>query len=99
MATPVLIKHKESGLVKTGCYGFSWTYLFFGFLVPMFRGEVGIAVLHAILSFMTFGLWWIVCVFIYNKQYMTRMLTSGWVLADTEKNNEKAARALGVVLP
>lgn len=98
MATPVLIKHPKSGLIKTGCYGISWTYLFFGFFVPLFRGEIGIAILHVILSFLTFGLWWILCVFLYNKQYMTRMLTSGWVLADTPEKNAKAARALGVAL-
>lgn len=28
MATEVSIKHRESGLMKTGLYGFSWTYLF-----------------------------------------------------------------------
>ena len=48
MAKAVTIKHPPSGLVKTGYVGFSWTYLFFGPLVPLVRGEVGIAVLHFI---------------------------------------------------
>ena len=38
MADSVMIKHASSGLVKSGKYGFSWTYLFFGWLVPLFRG-------------------------------------------------------------
>jgi hypothetical protein len=99
VATNIIIKHSPSGLIKTGCYGFSWTYLFFGFLVPLFRGEIGIAVLHVILCFFTLGLWWLIAAFIYNKQYMTRMLTSGWVLADTPEKNAAAARALRIALP
>ncbi len=98
MAKAVLIKHQASGLIKTGYYGFSWTYLFFGFFVPMVRGELAVAVLHFLLSWVTFGLWWLIAAFIYNKQYMTRMLTSGWVLADTPGNNVDAARALGIAV-
>ena len=44
------------------------------------------------------NLWQIVMCFLYNKQYMTRMLTSGWVLADSEGHNALAAAKLGVVL-
>jgi len=39
MAKPIIIKHKASGLIKKGYYGFSWTYLIFGWFVPVFRGE------------------------------------------------------------
>lgn len=98
MATSVMIKHTASGLTKKGVYGFSWTYLFFGWFVPLFRGELGIAALHVLFSLLTFGLWQLVLCFLYNKQYMTRMLTNGWVLADTPQNNAKAAMALGVAL-
>ena len=28
MAKPVTIKHEQSGMMKTGLYGYSWTYLF-----------------------------------------------------------------------
>jgi hypothetical protein len=45
MASSILIKHPDSGLMKKGYYGFSWTYLFFGFFVPLFRGELGVAAL------------------------------------------------------
>jgi hypothetical protein len=30
MATGIIIKHKYSGIMKNGAYGFIWTYLFFG---------------------------------------------------------------------
>jgi hypothetical protein len=99
VATAVLIKHPPSGLTRNGYYGFSWTYLFFGWLVPVFRGELGIGALHLLFSIMTLGLWQLVVCFLYNKQFMTRLLTNGWVLADTQSRSADAARALGVVLP
>lgn len=96
MATEISIKHKESGLMKDAVYGFSWTYLFFGWLVPLIRGELGVAALHVIFTLLTFGLWQIVFCFLYNKQYMTRMLTNGWELAGTEDQNRAAREALKI---
>ena len=83
--------------MKTGLYGFSWTYLFFGWLVPVFRGELGVGALHLLFSVVTFGLWQFIACFIYNKQYMTRMITNGWELAGSEEENLKARAALGMV--
>ena len=97
MATEILIKHKDSGLIKTGIYGFSWTYLLFGWFVPLFRGELGVGALHLLFTFFTFGLWQLIVCFLYNKQYMTRMLTGGWVLAGTDQDNIKARAALNIV--
>ncbi len=92
----VLIKHTQSGLVKSGYIGFCWTYLFFGWLVPVIRGEISIGVLHLILTVCTFGLFQIIMAFLYNKQFMTRLLTSGWVLNDTEELNALAKLKLGI---
>ena len=97
MATSIGLRHPASGLIKNGYYGFSWTYLFFGWLVPLIRGELGIAILHLILTFFTLGLWQLVFSFMYNKQYMTRMLEKGYVLAGTEDQLIAARQALGVV--
>jgi len=82
--------------MKTGLYGFSWTYLFFGWLVPVFRGELGVGALHLLFSVVTFGLWQFIACFLYNKQYMTRMITNGWELAGSEEENLKARAALGM---
>lgn len=98
MATAILIRHPQSGLVRKGYYGFSWTYLFFGWFVPLFRGELGVAALHLLFSFFTFGIWQIVMCFLYNKQYMTRMLMNGWVLSDSDGNNQFAAAKLSLSL-
>ena len=94
MATAVPIKHKESGMMKTGYYGFSWTHLIFGWFVLLFRGELGVCALHFLFTFVTFGLWQLILSFLYNKQYLTRMLTNGWELAGNENENLKARAAL-----
>ena len=96
MATGIEIKHTASGMVKTGYYGFSWTYLFFGWFVPLFRGELVVGALHILFYFITFGLWHFIVCFLYNKQYMQRMLTNGWVLAGSNDENRSAGLVLGI---
>jgi hypothetical protein len=92
----VVLKHTPSGLVKNGYYGFCLTYLLFGWMVPIFRGEVGIGALHLLFTVVSFGLFQVIMPFLYNKQYTTRLLTSGWTLADTEQNNHNARVRLGM---
>ena len=96
MATKVMIQHPASGLIKNGYFGYSWTYLFFGWFVPLIRGELGIAALHLIFSIVTLGIWQFILSFIYNKQYMTRMLEKGYVLNDSEPLMEAARNKLGI---
>ena len=98
MAKKVTLIHPINGLIKQGFYGFSWTYLFFGWFVPLFRGELGVAALHLLFTVVTFGLWQLILSFLYNKQYMTRLLTNGWQLHDTEDNNFYAQRKLGMAV-
>jgi hypothetical protein len=93
---PILLKHKDSGIRKTARLGWSWTYYYFGFLVPIFRGEITIAVLHLVITIFTLGLFQIIWSFLYNKQHMTRLLTSGWILSDSPEVEEFAKRKLGI---
>jgi hypothetical protein len=93
---PILLKHKDSGIRKTARLGWSWTYYYFGFLVPIFRGEITIAVLHLVITIFTLGLFQIIWSFLYNKQHMTRLLTSGWILSDSLEVEEFAKRKLGI---
>jgi hypothetical protein len=92
----IILKHGQSGLTKSGYTGYSWTYLIFGWLVPVVRGEIGIGVLHLILTLVTFGFFQIVMPYLYNKQYMTRLLTSGWELFDTDELNQLARARLNI---
>ena len=98
MSTQILIKHNKSGVIKYGKYGFSWTYLFFGFFIPLYRGELGVGVLHIIFSMLTLGLSNLIFAFIYNKQFMLRMLTTGWELVGSDKENSDAREALGIFI-
>jgi hypothetical protein len=93
---PVRIIHTESGLVKTGYVGYSWTYLVFGWFVPVMRGEIGIGALHFFLTLVSLGLSQLIFPFLYNRQYMGRMLTSGWRLDAADINYELAKRVLYV---
>ena len=92
----IKIRHQESGIEKNCFVGYAWTYFFFGFFVPIFRGEILIGVLHLIFSILTFGIFQIVMPFLYNKHYSTRLLTDGWKLADTEENNNLAKVKIGI---
>jgi len=96
MASPVTIQHPANGLTKTGYYGFSWTYLFFGWLVPLIRGEISVALIHLVLSMFTCGFWQLIMPFLYNKQYMTRMLEKGYILKDSEPVMAQARATLGI---
>lgn len=96
MAKKVIIQHPINGLTRNGYFGYSWTYLFFGWLVPLFRGELGVAALHMLFTLFTFGLWQLIVSFLYNKQYMTRMLEKGYVLKDSEQTMAEARACLNI---
>lgn len=99
MARKVMLQHPQSGLVRKGYFGFSWTFLFFGWWVPLFRGELGAAALHLLFTLATFGLWQLILAFLYNRQFMLRMLEKGYVLADQPDVMAAARAALGIASP
>lgn len=98
MAQIVTMKNPQNGLIKNGFFGFSWTYLFFGWLVPLFRGELGIAALHCLFTVLTAGIWQIVFCFLYNRQYTSRLIADGFRFADRPEQNRSAAIAIGADL-
>lgn len=92
------MRNPKTGLIKKGFFGFSWTYLLFGFWVPLFRGELGVAALHLLFCIVTFGLWQLIVSFLYNKQYSHRLIEKGYVFADSDGLNQVASQKLGVTL-
>ena len=92
----IKVKHKQSGVEKCCHVGYSWTYFFFGFFVPIFRGEISIGIFHLIFSIITFGIFQLIMPFLYNKQSSIRFLTNGWELNDTEENNTLAKVRIGI---
>ena len=97
MAKSIRLVHAETGVSKKGYVGFSWTYLFFGWFVPLFRGELTIALLHLVFSTITVFIWQLVAPFLYNKQFMLRQLEKGWRLDPADPNYPIAAEKLGMV--
>ncbi len=89
------INLKKDNLIKKGFVGFSWTTLFFGFFVPIIRGDVKWAVIMFIAALFTSFISNIVLAFIYNKQYTTRLLESGYEPAD--EYSRGMLRAKGVI--
>jgi hypothetical protein len=97
-AKPFDMKNLKTGQTKTGFYGFSWTYLLFGWWVPLLRGELGVAALHLLFSIFTLGIWQVIVSFMFNKQYTNRKITEGYRFADSSEINAAAAQAVGVDL-
>jgi hypothetical protein len=84
----VELKHDKIGTRKYAYVGFSWTYFLFGWLVPIFRGEVGIGLIHLLFTIITFGIFQLIMPFLYNKQYSNRLLEGAWSPNDTEEKNK-----------
>ncbi len=107
MAKSIQLKHKSSGILKTGYFGFSWTTLFFGGFPALFRGDfltfigtfvvlflIGLAT-HPLLVFVAMFVW----AFFYNGYYTKKLLEKGYVFSDFQNTTEEAARELGVSIP
>ncbi len=66
---------------KVAPVGFSWTTLFFGFFPAILRGDFFNAIMMGVISVFTFGLAAFIFPFIYNKMYIRRLITRGFVAA------------------
>ncbi len=93
MAT--IISLKKDSLIKKGLVGFSWTTLFFGFFVPIIRGDARWAVIMFIAALFTSFISNIVLAFVYNKQYTTRLLESGY--EPTDEYSKGILRSKGMI--
>lgn len=96
MAQLVRLKHAQSGVVKSGFYGFSWTTLFFSGFPAIFRGDLLTGVIVLVLSASSFWIVAVVWAFLYNRVYTTRLLEQGYVFDDAPRNVERAKRALRI---
>lgn len=104
MAQIIKLKHKQTGMIKKGFYGFSWTTLFFGAFPALFRQDfitfIGAFVVMVIVSVPTFGIGAGICMiiwaFMYNKYYTRRLLERGYTFDDSPDQVAKACAALGV---
>lgn len=73
---------KSTGKIKSVKRGFSYTYLFFGSLVPLFRGHIGGFFLSLFLELFTFGIGRLIFCFRYNQSYIDYLVRSGYTILD-----------------
>jgi len=97
MATQILLKHPDTGIVKKGLYGFSWTTLFFGGFPALFRGDIFIGLALVAICILTCGIAGIIWAFVYNKKYTLGLIEKGYVLAGSDAENALAKQKLGIV--
>ncbi len=71
-----------SGQMRTVKVGFSWTVFFFGFLVPLYRGDVKWTVIMFIASVLTAFLAQLVFCFTYNGINIRELLNQGYKAED-----------------
>lgn len=88
----VNLTHGNNGKTDRAPVGFSWTVLFFGFLPPLFRGDMawagGLFVAALILSFVFAPLllvMWPIVGSIYNKKYLEGKLEQGYKIKSVER--------------
>ncbi|MGX6591733.1 HrgC protein [Cetobacterium ceti] len=70
-------------ILKKGFIGFSWTTFFFGFFVPLLRGDWLWFILILIAQWFSYGFASIVMAFFYNKLYTRKLIEKdGFIPAD-----------------
>ncbi|WP_348262853.1 hypothetical protein P8935_24060 [Telmatobacter sp. DSM 110680] len=74
----ILFENRRTGQRREAPVGFSFTNLFFGFFVPLFRGDLKWAVIQFFAALFTAGLCWLVFPFIYNGLYINDLEASGF---------------------
>ena len=99
MATTIMMQNPQTGIVKKGFYGFSWTTLFFGGFPAIFRGDLVEGVLVLVANFLSFGLVSFVWAFIYNKRYTLKLVQQGYQFSGDEASIAMARSRLGIIDP
>jgi len=80
----LVLKNKESGVIKKVPFLFSLTMYLFGFWVPLLRADFIWFVLSLILSLLTAGLGTVILALFYNKIYIKKLLSKGYEPIDDE---------------
>lgn len=73
-----IMVHQVTRQYKEVKSGFSWTTLFFGPLVPLFRGDLFWFCLMLLLSGLTCGVSLLIFPFCYNNLYAQKLMNRGY---------------------
>jgi hypothetical protein len=74
----IVFEHPVTKEIKEAPVGFSWSTLFLGLFVPIYRGDWKWAIIMLLAGSVTFGISWIVFPFIYNKLYIKDIIKKGY---------------------
>ena len=74
----IITLRNEYGIIKIVPTGFSWTTFFFGFFVPLFRGDIKYFLIMLLLAIFTYGISYFIFPFFYNGIYLRNLLENGW---------------------
>jgi uncharacterized membrane protein YjjP (DUF1212 family) len=95
----ITFENPDSGLIKKAPAGFSWTTFFFGFFVPLFRGDWKFVAIMLVLSMITFGLSQWIFAFLYNKWYIEKLASNGFKVNEIKKGDiGELSKKLGIKL-
>lgn len=96
MATVIMMKNPQTGVIKKGFYGFSWTTLFFGGIPALCRGDLKVGVLLLIACLLTGGIAGLVWAFVYNKNYTHSLIEQGYQFVGDNNQIALAKERLGI---
>jgi hypothetical protein len=97
--TKLIMQNPFSADIKHAPVGFSWTSLFFGPLVPLFRGHYAGCAFWAVMSLFTAGLAIGVQAFIYNKRYLMHLVNNGYKVQHSPLPLDYVASKVSMKLP
>lgn len=96
MATVIMMKNPQTGIIKKGFYGFSWTTFFFGGFPALFRGDIKTALIVIIACLITGGVAGFIWAFFYNKSYTLGLVKEGYQFEGDQNAILNAKAKLGI---
>jgi hypothetical protein len=99
MAHGIQMTHTKTGIIKDGYIGFSYSYFFLGifslgWIVPLYRGNVGMSLVCLVFNMFTLPLWMLTALLFglfFNKYYTLKLIEEGYRFTDSDE--ELVARA------
>lgn len=83
----IYFQNPHTNQLREAPVGFSWTCLFFGCFVPLFRSDWKWALIMFLCSLATYGLSQFVFIFIYNKLYIKDLISEGYRVKSIENGS------------
>lgn len=87
--TIVTFRHPIMRTIRLTPLGFSWTMLFFGMLVPLFRNDWKHFLISTVLAILTSGFSWLIYPFWYNYIYARNLIKDGFLAEHLGRASKK----------